>query len=101
MGVKLMSSTILSPWLSNSLYPQITIDFDEKVTFLDVVLKSALPARPEYNTFDKMTKEEQKVHVEDMKASFKNIKIIIGRNEKEVEVASTTSFFDAGTEVLD
>jgi len=72
----LMSSTIVSPWQSDTLDPQITIDFDEVVTILDVVLKP-----------------------HNIKESLKNISlIIVQRNGKEEEVASTSFSFDAGSE---
>ena len=91
----LMSSTIESPWYSNSLDPQITIDFDEQVTILDVVLKPAFViaedqsdsmnssslinvnsvfyTRPENVTFNTMTVNRGN-RSDNLKASLKNIR---------------------------
>ena len=69
----LKSSTIESPWHSHSFNPEITIDFDEQVTFLDVVLKPAFVIQNAQS--DSMTvNEAEKLQSEDIKASFENIK---------------------------
>ena len=72
----LKSGTIESPWVSNSLDPQITIDFDEEVYILDVVLKRShgtaeqiAKCRDSLNIFDDLTNL-----FDDLKASFKNIR---------------------------
>ena len=84
----LMSSTIESPWHSYSHNPQISIDFDEVVTFLDVVLKPAfviagvqsefLQSSSSLNksyTFNSMSlNEEGSFQLDDMIASFKDIR---------------------------
>jgi len=54
----LKSSTIESPWHSLSFDPEITINFDMQVTFLDVVLKPAFVI--EKTQSDSMTLNEAK-----------------------------------------
>jgi len=96
----LKSSTIESPWHSLSFDPEITINFDMQVTFLDVVLKPAFLI--EKTQSDSMTlNEAKKLQSDDIKASFKNIELIIARrNGKKINVAFTNGSFDAGSETI-
>ena len=70
---RLQSSTVESPWHSHSFNPQITIEFDEQVSFLDVVLKPAFVIEEAQS--DSMTlNEEGKLQSDDIKESFKDIR---------------------------
>lgn len=83
----LMSSSIESPWHSNSHNPQITIDFDELVIILDVVLKPAFVIAETQSDFMQSSSSVKfrrmtlsnagNVQLNDMIASFKNIRLVV------------------------